>query len=235
MSKKNTEHYKNEIYLKRSKYYRPKENFKMLIELLKKEKKNKSFTLLDIGCANGELLFNLKKNFKYSNLMGIDVDQSLLDKAKKICPKDIKFSKNDISKKNLKIGKFDFVICCGVLSIFKDGNKILKNLLSQLKPNGRIFIFDSLNKYYYNLHIVAENSRNNKTELFYKNVYSIQFIKKFFLKKKKKFKLIPFYLKTNLKKNKNNYIYNWTENLSGKKIVTSGLGLIQYQFWLKIY
>ena len=233
--KKKTEHYKNEIYLKRSRYSSPKENFKTLIKLLKKEKQNKNFSLLDIGCANGELLFNIKKNFKKSNLMGIDVDQSLLNKAKKICTKDIKFLKKDISKKDLKIGKFDFVICCGVLSIFKDGKNILKNLLLQLKPGGKIFIFDSLNKYYYNLHVIAENFRNDKSDLLYKNVYSLQFIEKFFVENKKKMKIIPFYLKKNLTRNNKHYIYNWTETLSGKKIVTSGLGFIQYQFWLKIY
>ena len=234
-SKRNTEHFKNEIYIKRSRYHKPKENFQTLIKLLKKEKKNKNFTLLDIGCANGELLFNLRKNFKKSYLTGVDVDQSLLNKAKKICSKDIKFIKGDISKKNLKIGKFDFVICCGVLSIFKDGKNILKNLMLQLKPGGKIFIFDSLNKYYYNLHIIAENFRKNKSDLLYKNVYSLQFIEKLFSKNKKKLQIIPFYLKKNLKTNKQNYIYNWTETLSGKRIVTSGLGLMQYQFWLKIY
>ncbi len=43
------------------------------------------------------------------------------------------------------------------------------------------------------------------------------------------------YLKKNLIRNNKNYIYNCTETLSGKKIVTSGLGFIQYQFCLKIY
>ena len=45
----------------------------------------------------------------------------------------------------------------------------------------------------------------------------------------------PFILKTKLKKNKKNFIYNWTEKFAGKKIVTSGLGILQYQYWLKIY
>ena len=41
------------------------------------------------------------------------------------------------------------------------------------------------------------------------------------------------YLQT--KKNKNNLRLGWTEILSGKKIVTNGLGLIQNQFWIKIF
>ena len=229
------EHYVNEIYIKRSRYLKPKENFQKLINILKKDKPKKKFTLLDIGCANGELLFYIKKNFKESILTGIDVDKSLLKKAKKYCPDDIKFKEGDISSKNFKVGKFDYVICCVVLSIFTNGDLVLKNLNKQTKKKGKIFIFDSLNKYSYNLHIKANNLKNAKKDVLYKNVYSLKFIEKFFKKINKKVKIFPFFLKTNLKINKNNFIYNWTEILSKKKIVTSGLGLIQYQFWLKIF
>ena len=48
-------------------------------------------------------------------------------------------------------------------------------------------------------------------------------------------RVLSFHLKTKLKKNKKNFIYNWTEKFAGKKIVTSGLGILQYQYWLKIY
>ena len=61
-----------------------------------------------------------------------------------------------------------------------------KLIAGRPKPGGKIFIFDSLNKYYYNLHIIAENFRNKESDLLYKNVYSLQFIEKFFYKNKKK-------------------------------------------------
>ena len=99
MKKKgNILHFDNRIYEKRNRYKNPKENFKKLIKLLKKEKKKKDLKLLDVGCSNGELLYNLKKNIKRISLYGIDIDQNLIMKAKKICPKDIKFKKGDIFK-----------------------------------------------------------------------------------------------------------------------------------------
>jgi len=233
--KKQIVYFKNDVYLNKSRYNNPKENFKFLIKLLKAEKLNNKFSLLDVGCSNGELLYNLNNFFKKASLTGIDVDGKLLNKAKKICPKNIVFLKKNISNTNLKIGKFDVIILSGVLSIFKNSEKILRNLLSLLKSRGKIFIFDSLNVYSYNLYIKSETFEQNKKRVLYKNMYSTAFLKKFFKKCGKKTKFIPFVLKTNIKKDKKNPINGWTENLSGKKIVTSGLGLIQRQFWIKVF
>ena len=55
----------DEIYLKESRYDNPKDSFKFLIKILKKNiDPKKIYDVLDIGCANGELLFQLNKNFK---------------------------------------------------------------------------------------------------------------------------------------------------------------------------
>ena len=80
-------------------------------------------------------------------------------KAKKMCSPNIEFKKGNISKKINNIGKFDIVIFSGVLSIFNDGEKILKNLFSLLKPKGKVFIFDSFNIYSYNLYIKSETKK----------------------------------------------------------------------------
>ena len=152
-----------------------------------------------------------------------------------MCPNDIFFHKKDISKKIVGIGKFDIIILSGVLSIFSDGEKIIKNLISLLKPNGKIFIFEALNTYSYNLFIKSENLNVAPKSIWFKNMYSTNFIKKVAKKNKKKCKFFKFKLKTKLKKNKTNLNIGWTEYLSGKKIITNGLGIIQNQFWVKIY
>ena len=66
-------------------------------------------------------------------------------------------------------------------------------------------------------------------------MYSLEFIRQICKKFKKKMIIYPFLLKTNLKRDGKNITYVWTEFLSKKKIVTSGLSLIQRQFWIKIY
>ena len=59
--------------------------------------KNKNYKLIDIGCANGELLWNLNRKFKNLDLYGLDVRHDLIIKAK-AC-KNIKFFQKNISKK----------------------------------------------------------------------------------------------------------------------------------------
>ena len=161
-SKKNKTHFFNEVYTKKDRYIKPKEIFINLIKILKKEKLNKTKSLIDIGCASGELLFNLNRNFENLNLTGLDVDKKLILKARDKCPKSIKFMTGDISKKIKNVGKFDIIILSGVMSIFDNGDKIMTNLFSILKPNGRIFIFDSLNIYSFNLYIKSEEIKKKR-------------------------------------------------------------------------
>tara|TARA_Y100001958_G_C21058432_1_gene422135 strand:- start:45 stop:746 length:702 start_codon:yes stop_codon:yes gene_type:complete len=224
----------NDVYYVK-KHNKPKEIFKTLIKILKRENKEKKLSLIDIGCANGELLFHLNKNFPGYDLTGIDVDSNLLKKAKKICPNNVKFLKYDVLNSNKNLGKFDIIILSGVLSIFSNAEKILTNLIKILNPNGRIFVFESLNLYSYNLYIKSETFKKNKKIIWYKNMYSKDFIERIAKKNKKRCVFFPFKLKINIRKNKKNLQYGWTEYLSGKKIVTSGLGIIHNQFWVKIF
>ena len=79
------------LYLKENRYKNPKENFKFVMKLIKQRiNKNKKYKLLDIGCANGELLWNLNRQFKNLDLYGLDIRYDLIQKAKKAC-KGIKF------------------------------------------------------------------------------------------------------------------------------------------------
>ena len=135
----------DKLYLKENLYNEPKESFKLLIKLLKKKYTNKNFSLLDVGCASGELLHVLKKNFSKASFSGLDVDQQLINKAKKYCGKNVLFFKKNMGKKNIKVGKYDIIVISGVLSCFEDPKIVLKNLLLNLKPKGEIYIFCSIN------------------------------------------------------------------------------------------
>ena len=188
--------------------------------------------MIDVGCANGELLYNLHKNFKNLNLTGIDVDKKLLKKARINCPSQIKFKYGNIGRKIDGLGKYDIIILSGVLSILIMEKKIMKNLFSLLKPKGKIFIFDSLNINSHNLYIKSEEIKKNKKEFGIKICIVLIFLRTFQRSSKK----CRFYdLDYLQKKNKNNLRLGWTEILSGKKIVTNGLGLIQKSFWIKIF
>ena len=224
----------DDIYLYENRYEKPKEAFQTFIDLLKKEKLSSNTSLLDVGCAAGELIFNIKKNFPQINISGIDELQSLLNKAKKNTSEDIIYKKKNIYKKNINLGKFDIIVASGIMGIFDKPEIIFNNFLKNLKSDGKIYIFSSFNPYPYNVYIKYEDYKNSKNVLHAGyNFFSLDYIKNFFAKKNKKVKIFPFKIKKKLKKRKN-LIRAWTIDVGNSKIMTNGLSVIRNQFWLKI-
>ena len=91
--KKKIKRLHDSLYLKENRYEKTKDSFKFLIKLLKKKiKKNKTYSLIDIGCANGELIYQLEKKFKNLQITGLDIRQDLIHKAKNNLSARVKFT-----------------------------------------------------------------------------------------------------------------------------------------------
>ena len=223
------------LYLKENRYKNPKENFKFVMKLIKQRiNKNKKYKLLDIGCANGELLWNLNRQFKNLDLYGLDIRYDLIQKAKKAC-KDIKFFRKNISKKKIKVGKFDIIIISGVLSCLDNPLTVIKNLKQNLKSRGIVFLFDNFSDTHFNNYHQYQDIKKNKNILQSGyNMYSLEFLKKTFKKifKIKKLETKQFNIKKSIKKNKKDLMRSWTITIGNKRYFTNGTGLILKQFWL---
>lgn len=72
-----------------------------------------SGSILDVGCGNAEFLQFLKGTGFEGSYSGIDVNQKLLEEAKKRFPK-ANFKKKDIS--NIKDCKYDYVVASGIFN-----------------------------------------------------------------------------------------------------------------------
>ena len=235
MKKSNRNIKQDFIYLKEDRYKKPKEVHKKYVDLLKKEKITSNTSLLDVGCAGGELIFNIKKKFPKINITGIDIHQPLLDKAKRKTFKDIVYKKKDISRKNLKLGKYDIITMSGLLGFFKNPENIFDNLIKNLNYGGKIFIYDLFNPHPYNVYIKYENCRDKKNVMLdWYNKFSLYYLKKILKKKNMKVKIIPFKLKKKLKKRKN-LIRAWTVGSNNTKYTTNDLCEIYYEYFIKIY
>ena len=221
----------DDFYLKENRYDKPKECFKDLIKILKKQKK-KNLRLCDVGCANGELIYNLEKKFPSWKITGADLKQDLLNKAKNK-NKEATFVKLDISKNYLK-NKFDIIVASGVLSIFDNQNKVLSNLIKMLEHKGSLFIFGHFNPYPINVYLKYQDLKNNKNILQSGwNIFALEFYKNFAKKNNLKFKIFPFDIKLDLKKNKKDPVRSWTfKTQNNKRLITNGLSIIQYQHWI---
>jgi ubiquinone/menaquinone biosynthesis C-methylase UbiE len=221
--------YKNERRFKK-----PKLSFKELFKILKTKPHE---TILDIGCANGELLYNLNKKYKQNKLYGFELLPSLIKVAKKNLPKNITIYKIDINKNINVREKFDVIIISGVISIFDNYEKPLKNILKILKKNGKIFIFNHFNKFDIDVYIKYRTRSNNSNILQSGwNIHSINGLKNFFKKHNKRLKVYKFKPSKSFKGKNNDPLRSWTfKNKNNENLITNGLSILQDQYWLKCY
>ena len=222
------------FYKKEKRFSNPKLSF---IELFKILKVKPNDSILDVGSANGELLYNLKKNYRNNKLSGFEILPSLIKVAKKNIPKSINIHKVDITKK-IKINeKFDVIIISGVLSIFDDYKKPLGSLIKILKPNGRIFIFNHFNKYNIDV-FIKYRTRSQNADILQNgwNIHSIKGLEEFFKVHGKKTKVFKFKPKKGFKGKSNDPVRSWTfKNKKNENLTTNGLSILLDKYWLKFY
>ncbi len=116
---------------------------------------DKNQNVLNIPCGTGQNFeFYQKYLFNTGSIIGIDLSQGMLEKAQEKIDKNnwknIQLFTADATKiytewinANIKQGfKFDSILCDLGLSGFPEWESIIDNLISLLKPNGKIVIMD---------------------------------------------------------------------------------------------
>jgi len=222
------------LYLQENRYKKPKEIFKFLFKKIKKIHKNKKLlNVVDIGCAAGEFLYHLRKNLHHVELYGFDSQNLLLRKAKKNVKDVILIKKSILSDFNKYKNKYDISTCLGVISIFDNFEKPLKNLIKITKPGGKIFLQALINDFPIDVNIKYSKSKNwiNGNPKYLESGWNIiskdTLIK--FLKKCKEidnFKIYDIKHTYNQKKNINDPMRSWTVMINGKKKIINGLNLL---------
>lgn len=99
--------------------------------------KQRPKVILDIGCGRGFYLKSLGFYKFPKKIVGIDINDKYLLKAKKICQdKRIIIKKGSIYSLPYRDNYFDFIICSEVLEHLKDDKKGFKELFRVLKRGG---------------------------------------------------------------------------------------------------
>jgi len=127
-----SENYENKYFLKSHNNWFKYPDYKLYNTLKKKIENNfhKNFSVLDVGCGNGNFLKYLSKNFKKIELTGIDHYKNKKNKK-------INFLHGDISK-NTKLKKYDLVLSNAVIEHIEDVSKFIKLQKKLCKKNGFI-------------------------------------------------------------------------------------------------
>ena len=97
-----------------------------LKKILKNQSKNKTITIVDLGCGNGDILrdvaqFGRKNNYSFK-LTGIDANLAAIDYAKELSKdySELNFKKIDIFSEDFKKETYDIVLCTLFLHHFKN-------------------------------------------------------------------------------------------------------------------
>lgn len=103
-----------------------------------KEKFDKNFDFIDIGCGNGWVIRKISKYNNASYLLGIDGAPNMINKA--LSYELGTFELSDIETYNFK-QKFDVIFSMETFYYFKNINAVLKNIyLNGMKENAKIII-----------------------------------------------------------------------------------------------
>ena len=97
------------IWKHRKKIHGMNENELFLAQYLKKRIKNKKFSLLELGCGEGNLIKYLNKYFPSSKLVGYDLNFHCINDAKKSKIENAKFYVKNINKIQ-KFKSFDYIV-----------------------------------------------------------------------------------------------------------------------------
>lgn len=222
----------DKIYLKSNRYNKPKERDKLLLKIIKlRNRKSKKLKILDIGCANGELIYFLNRNLKNVEIHGYEIRKDLIVRAKQYCKKS-KFKRVDITKRLKFKEKFDIIICSGVISIFDDLNIFFKNIKRLSKKNSSIYLSGNFSEYNYNVKIKYDDLKlKTRIDQSGWNIWSINHIKKYF--KNKKFSIFKLKMPFDVKQKKSDLIRSWTIKIKNKRFFTNALNIIQNHMWLE--
>jgi SAM-dependent methyltransferase len=134
----------NDFYLTEDRRHEPREFFKSLRAFAARRlAANPTARVLDVGCANGEFLYFLRSSYPAIQVVGIDVNAPVIEKARELLPNG-EFAVADIeSGENLPSGKFDLVFMNGVHYLLRDYHRWLQNLIALSR--GAVFVFGVFN------------------------------------------------------------------------------------------
>lgn len=227
-----------------SAYLKPrrKESFDRIIEIIKN---NPPQTLLDIGCASGDFLFQLLEANLNIQTVGIDKSSALIKLAKKRAGKrpnpqfhrlGILSAKDNSLLSSLLKTRAEFITILGTLHTFFDFVPILQPLIANPSTK-KIFIHSPFNPDPVNVRVFHQDlSSPDKTHQSGYNIFSVTAVSQFLkCHQVKNFKFIPFVMKKTLIKDPCHPMFNYhlIDN-NGKKWLTNGAGLIFQEYILTI-
>ncbi|MFW6002781.1 MAG: class I SAM-dependent methyltransferase [archaeon] len=219
-------------YIRTDRYEEPKSLFVHTFEKMSKhiDIKNGQGTLADLGCANGEFLYYLKKQLGSGwQMKGIDSEQKFIEVASSFPGlKNIEFKTGDMFEVE---GPIDVVTCIGTMQIFVDIEVALGKIINIVAEGGWLFLTGLFNPY--DVDVVYQFRDHSKPQVAsqWRCDFNIHFqtrISNYLQGKCKYFDFVQIKMDIDIpRKPDSPHMHQWTETLSnGEKLTTHGGRLI---------
>lgn len=112
--------------------------------------KGESYSVIDIGCGNGDILWLLQNNnyLKKAKITGLDIDLNVLSTFRKRLPEAKIIQGDIIDLKKLANNSFELVVANQVIEHLSDDKLLVKEAYRLLKRNGFLYVSSVLKKWY---------------------------------------------------------------------------------------
>jgi trans-aconitate methyltransferase len=129
-------------YVTFDRFDRPKETTKFFRDALEKiTEPGRSYSMVDIGCANGEMIYHFQKKFPNWSYYGLDHLPAYIDSANQHPlfrgSNQFRFETKGLYDVE---GQYDIVALFGTMHLFWDHEPVLDKLLSLTKPGGYVLV-----------------------------------------------------------------------------------------------
>ena len=207
----------------------PKKRLRQTIDWISEyESSQKEGIILDLGCGTGITTCALEK--LHYKVVGIDQSFSMVEKAKinsHSAEKPIDFLQGDIEALPFKTNSIDFIVCLGVVTYLKSGQKAFFEIARVLKPQGvvilsylrRLILMEYLLLIYRNIKRLLP-MKSNKRNQFDLQRYSFDSMNRLFCQ-------------NGLKLIETNVIEYGFVKLSWRKVISTPLAMSLNRFFLK--
>ncbi|MBT3601545.1 MAG: class I SAM-dependent methyltransferase [Candidatus Latescibacteria bacterium] len=102
----------------------------------------KNLKILEIGCGTGKNLKHLATEYPQAEIYGIDLSESMLQKAQKKCTQQITLINAPYKKSTFPGQKFNLIICNYSLSMFDNVPNALSAIEHHLSDDGYLLVTD---------------------------------------------------------------------------------------------
>lgn len=126
-------------------------NRAIALDAIRPELSGKRASYIDVGCASGYLIEEVKNKYPKADIFGSDFLPESLTRLHNRIP-DVPLFRIDLTKARLEPDSFDAITCLNVLEHIEDDEKAIANLYRMTKKGGMLFVSVPMAPFLYDMY-----------------------------------------------------------------------------------